>query len=217
MLYVTLFDENMRAHGELCVESMTRFGRKDVQVLPFTSLIDHGRSPSWNKLIAVQCAMQCVGADEWVMWVDADCVMCNPGSVPVRLADLSWASLVTSEDSNGICMCCFAIRNTVWAQRLLQTLLFLGDVRDDSQFGTGRKWEQNALKAVLREFTRPRTLVGTFRDEVCVSDHPAEADPEYLRTFHHYGVRPLSERLLLMRQAMSITAQKHRCWNYPPA
>lgn len=142
----TLYDHHFDSFMPQVLQTFDRFARiHRFQGRYFDGLLDPGRAASWNKLIALERCFQL--GYEWVFWADADSLFVGPG------LELDFSrEFVTSFDSNGLCLSHMLVRNTPYNRQLIQALLFLGDVRDETQFGIGVKWEQNALKALERFF-----------------------------------------------------------------
>ena len=59
---------------------------------------------------------------------------------------------MVASDENGICLSHMLIKHTDYNLKLIDTLLFLKDVKNDNLFGVGPKWEQNSLKALIQHF-----------------------------------------------------------------
>lgn len=133
----------------MVLESFSIFGSKNnMEIIKFDSLIDSKYHPSWNKLLAISKCFE-YGYDR-VLWADSDSIYSNSAT---RLDSIvSNHPLQISFDDNGICMGHFLISNTDYNKQLIDTLLFLGDVKDPSLFGIGEKWEQNCLKALSKHF-----------------------------------------------------------------
>jgi len=143
----TLYTDNFSTIAALTTKSFERFASLNgFDFVCYTELFDPTLHPSWNKLHAI---MDCFSKGyERVLWSDAD-------SFFVNNHNFYWGetSFSVNIDGNGICLSHMFVENTAYNRRLLETLLFLGDVKDWKVFGeAGIKWEQNALKALINSF-----------------------------------------------------------------
>lgn len=142
---ITLYDYNfnkfmpyvLKSYKVFCMINSTDF-------MCWDELLNPKLEPSWNKLLAVKEAFK--RGYETILWSDADCLYIdNTNKFP-------WYSFGVNTDANGICLSHFVMKNTPYNNQLIDTLLFLGNVKDDSKFGIGVKWEQNCFKALLENF-----------------------------------------------------------------
>lgn len=147
--------------------------------------------PSWNKIPLVLKALE---SHEIVWWIDADLTVSRPDAeLPTSPADLLF-----STDWNGLCCALFRARSTPWTKAFLNALLALGDVRDNDQFGKGcgPKWEQNAIKLLLRDFPACDSHVA-YIPRSFMTDRPVSNSPE---PFYHFGGRPNAMRIAEMKR-----------------
>lgn len=145
----TLYDENFNSFSSMVVHSFKEFCKiNDFDLVVYTKLFDESIHPSWNKLLAIK---KCFETYDCVLWCDADSLFVKNQTIFLQSLNLD-EDFITNSDSNGICLSHFLMKNTQYNQDLINTLLFLKDVKDDSKFGIGNKWEQNALKALLQNF-----------------------------------------------------------------
>lgn len=196
--FCTLYDENFESFIPYTLKTFDVFCEKyGFKPLYFNGLIDKSLHPSWNKLLAIVNAFN-KGA-EWVFWADADSLFIGKNSSFLNYN----GNFLINEDSNGICCSHILIKNTSYNKTLLETLLFLGDVKDETKFGKGMKWEQNALKALQQHFViltdaLPPNFVG---------------EPLYPNTLHpdnqflHFAVMDNERRFKVIREI-------YENWNY---
>jgi len=186
----TLYDDNFKSFIPYVLKSFDIFAETyDFKPRYFDQLITQKMAPPWNKIHAViQCFTK--GYD-WVFWADADSLFIGGGTWWDYSSDF-----VISSDANGICSSHMLLKNTKYNRQLLETLLFLGDVTDETQFGIGVKWEQNALKALRRFFNVPLT---TF--PVGYVGEPAYPNTVLPTTqFLHFATLTMEKRLQMIAE-----------------
>lgn len=163
--------------------------KNGLQFQTFTKLTRPDLHPSWNKIPLLLNALE---KHSVVWWIDSDITVARPDSkLPSTNADMLF-----STDFNGICAGMFRVIASDWVKAFFRAALFLGDVRDDDDFGKGHgiKWEQNAFKALLKNFpscdSRISMLPTTFLNN----------SPEKSRTgdFYHFGACPFITRIKRM-------------------
>jgi len=185
---VTLFDRNCVGYAPYALQSFRAFSHiNGFELVYFDKLFLHGMEPPWHKLYAIK---ECFDRGyEWVFWADVDSIFI--ASEPLMFDKQH--TLVMNTDYWGICTSHFVIQNNYYNKGLLDTLLFLGDVKDESKFGEGRKWEQNTLKALLMHFN------------IKIKPFPANfvSEPKFNRTesntqFLHFAITSHDERNVLM-------------------
>lgn len=150
--------------------------------------------PSWNKVKAVLDEIQCASGPVWC--VDADMTVANPNHA-LENDTLKEKPVWFSSDWNGLCAGLFRVVPGVWQEWLLSTCLFCGDVANPDQFGHGLgcKWEQNAFKVLVREFSNISAKVGLLPQNF-VTDQPPKPDA----IIYHFGARKNAERIRMMRE-----------------
>jgi hypothetical protein len=188
---VTLFDESFYEFSPYAIKSFEKFAAiNGFKTLWFDKLWNTNADPYWNKPYIF---LRCFELDyEWVFWADADSIYI--GDSPISLDDSR--TFVTNSDSNGMCLSHLLVKNTHYNRNLLKTITFLGDVRDDSEFGIGRRREQNALKAIHRYFN---TGITHFHPEF-VKEPKYSGQPTENTQFVHYAVTEKDERKILMSE-----------------
>lgn len=167
---------------------------KIVRDLPVPSM-----HPSWNKVRAVLSEIECATGPVWC--VDAD--MTVAGAAPLETPELAAKPVWFSSDWNGLCAGLFRVVPGVWQEWFLSLALFCGDVANPDQFGKGLgcKWEQNAFKVLVREFTNISNKVGLL-PQAMVTDRPP--DPENRALIYHFGARKNSERIRLIKEVHGL-------------
>ena len=157
-------------------------------------MLDKSIHPAWNKLLAVK---NCFLKYDYVLWSDIDTLFLNNKKSFLDIADINKETpFLCNSDWNGICTSHFYIKNNEYNNKLLDTLLFLKDVKDNDFFGKGygMKWEQNCLKALFHHFN---LNVSTFPDNT-ILDCRVE-DIKENTFFYHYCVLNNLERKFLMK------------------
>lgn len=193
---ITGGDEAFRPLANLCRQSLDAAGiNRVVQFCPLPKV--EGKEQSWWKLKAMLLALLGVPHGNWVMWIDADCVV-RKGKFQPEFGNFD---MMVSVDWNGPCMGIFACRNTDFCRKLLETMLFLGTSRvRDNVHGKndGPKWEQDCFKTLRSFFPSIEEKVGLLPASF-TTDHPQD-DPMFKTPVHHWGGRPLNQRLAGMRK-----------------
>jgi hypothetical protein len=193
---VTLHDERMAPVGRVTARALQAYAqRHGYRFVYHDRLIDPGRHPAWNKILAVRQALL-AQKDGWVMWVDADARVMN---LRVRAESLipPERDLIFASDSNGLMSGIFLVRCCEWSLKFLETVFFLGDLKHDPD-GFGPKWEQNTIKHLLQNF-------GGCADHVLVL--PPRALNSSLDNFEpgdfilHLGAMTNGARIRALRQA----------------
>lgn len=148
--------------------------------------------PSWSKLRHVAALLD---KHEEVWWIDADLTVARLDAPPLPQSD---KALAFASDWNGLCAAMFRATNANWVKQILTALPILGDVRDDDLFGKGLgpKWEQNAIKILMRDFPDFEKLVG-FLPNGLINDHPEQDRGE---AFCHFGAMTNEQRIAAMKK-----------------
>lgn len=157
----------------------------------------NGPHPSWQKLEVMLAALE---SHPFAWWVDADVTVARQDAIlPSSDADLLFAS-----DWNGLCAGMFRARSTQWTKDFLKAALILGDVRDPDQFGKGCgiKWEQNAIKLLLRDFPSASKHVELLPKDF-MWDRPLEPK-QPSPSFYHFGGMSNEQRITAMRKVHSL-------------
>jgi hypothetical protein len=176
----TLYDSSFSSFSTKVTKSFEIFCKiNECDLITFNQLFDNSLHPSWNKLFAVK---KCFESYDGVLWCDADSLFIgNPNNFFQE--NVKNENFITNSDPNGICLSHFFMKNTKYNVSLIDTLLFLKDVKDDLVFGVGKKWEQNALKALTNNF---KIDVGVFKEHTVVDFiwHGKSYDTTY---FYHFS------------------------------
>lgn len=103
----------------------------------------------WNKISMVK---QALAQYDWVIWMDADILILDKDfDCKKYLSGLNDKDLVISSDFRGICMGLFFIRNCPWSISLLNTLEYLGNIKNEKigLYDVRNQREQDSLKVIL--------------------------------------------------------------------
>lgn len=212
---VTGGDDKFRPLANLCRQSLDAAEvKKVVQFSPLPTV--EGKEQSWWKLKAILKMLDAVNPKEWVMWIDADCVV-RKGPFSPQLGDFD---MMISQDWNGPCMGIFACRNTPFCRQLIETMLFLGASAQNVQVhgrNDGPKWEQDCIKTLLHFYPDVKRRIGFFHASF-TTDHPQD-DPSFCTPIHHWGGRSLNLRVAGMtRDVGNVQKDKLVIFCYlPPA
>ncbi len=147
----TLYTPNYCGFAPIAIRSFEKFCEKyKSDLVVFDYLIDKNKHPAWNKLLAVK---ECFKKYESVLWCDIDSLYLDIDFNFFGLNNLFNKSLVVNSDGNGLCSSHMFVKRTPYNEKLIDTLLFLGDVKDNKRFNDpAPKWEQNSLKALQDHF-----------------------------------------------------------------
>lgn len=195
---VTGSNESYLKLGSACFTSLDRAAPVAVRK-KFEAFDETDRHPSWSKIGAVLRQLSVSTPGAWVIWVDADCVVNHWPPVEEFLSKTN-ADIVFSKDWNGICMGFWAAKNCQWSIAFLNALLLCGDVSDhtESRFSPdGPKWEQNAVKALLKDFPALGQHSAFFPEE-WITAQP-EQDRQRRFHIHHFGGGSAEERFGRMK------------------
>jgi hypothetical protein len=151
MCLTTLYNKNFEKFIPYVLKSFEKFCEiNSFDICVYDKLFDTDRHPSWNKLLAVKESFK---KYDLIFWCDADSLFTGKNDNFLKINNFDCKSdLMVSFDGNGICLSHFLINNNEYNIKLIDTLLFLKDVKDDNSFGIGPKWEQNTLKALIQHF-----------------------------------------------------------------
>lgn len=158
---ITLYDENCIKFAPFAIKSFETFCKyNNCDLKIYDSLIDLTLAPSWNKLLAIR---ECLNIYDIVIWADADSIFLPRREIFLEYNNFdSKCNFMTSWDDNGICLSHMIVSNSAYNFKLIEVLLFLSNVKDDSKFGNGKKWEQNTLKALDLHFSIPHQKMKEF-------------------------------------------------------
>jgi hypothetical protein len=170
----TLYTPNYKNFAPIAIKSFEKFcERYDFNLAVYDSVFEEERHPSWNKLFAIQ---SCFNAYEYVFWCDIDSIYLDNEENFFSFNNLFHKKFVTYNDGNGICASHMFILNNEYNQKLIETALFLGDVKDNNRFNNpDPKWEQNTFKALLDHFHLPieyfpkKTIINYDQDDFDVN------------------------------------------------
>lgn len=196
----TLFDEQLAEVGELCVQGLREYtkSRPSCELHVFRKPFRSDRPFSWQKLDAIQAVLNDY---EWVMWVDADCLLVNTAVEISTLIETYGkdVDLITARDFNGICCAVMLVRNSNWTREFISTVQFLGDVSDNSAFGADSKakWEQNTIKVVFEHFPALRNRMNALPTYLIADVVEGYSDQTFM--FHFGGIEN-TERAVRMRE-----------------
>jgi hypothetical protein len=214
---VTLFDNPMAVLGEFTSERLVLYAKKHgYSATVYRQVLDPERSPSWNKLLAIQKALE--NPSRWIMWIDADAAIAKfDVKLETILAGVQ-ANFVFGSDFNGLCAGIFFVRNCEWSRQAISAALLLGDINIDPD-GFGLKYEQNTFKTLIKYFPRfadqihilPQRVLNSYPDTYIAGDfilhaHSARFD-DRLATLK----RLLTQRKLEPQRVSCLMVTKGRC------
>lgn len=191
----SLYTNNFKDFAPIAIKSFEKFceyNNFDIEI--YDKVFNEAIHPSWNKLLAVK---KLLSKYDLVLWSDIDSLFLNNQlNFLDQIKIEEDKSFLCSSDWNGLCMSHFLIKNNDYNNQLLETLLFLKDVKENDFFGIGYgpKWEQNCLKALFYHF---HLKISTFPENT-VLDCRIEKTKENT-FFYHYCVLSNSERTFLMK------------------
>lgn len=160
---VMLYDHNRCDFGDLTSKVARQYcGAHGYRFKCYREILDTTRSPHWSKLVAME--QELGGADEWLLWLDADALIVQPR---IRLQDIvssfanSNTDLIFSTDRNGLCSGVFFLRNTAWARSFLRAAYLMGE-----EPGCGHLHEQKTIETLWRSFPDIRAKIEFIPDNV---------------------------------------------------
>lgn len=203
---VTLCDTHMRTVGDVSVPRFKQYCDLHGYSFRFyNASMAPDRHVAWSKIKAVRNELS--NAD-WVLWIDADCVIAD---LTRRLEQVIEGNvekekyLAISQDDNGLCSGVFLLANCEWTFSFLDAIYFLGNVSDSSRYGEGEKWEQNAMKCLIREFA-------FVRDRVCFLPFDIVRSGGYAGGYrpgdfiHHFSFMDNKSRVEAMKWVISVAS-----------
>jgi len=190
----TLYTPNYSNFAPIAIASFEKFCKRyNYNIKVFDDVIDKNLHPSWNKLLAIK---ECFKSYDSVFWCDIDSIYLDIDFDFHQINNLHHKNFVTSIDGNGLCASHLLLRNTEYNNKLIDCMLFLGDVKDNNRFNDpDTKWEQNCLKGLLDHFHIPvdQFLRGT------VIEHNASAF-QLNSSFVHYFCMSAEKRTFKMME-----------------
>lgn len=149
-----LYDEPFRIIGEVSSLRASEYCRRHgLQFVQSTGLLDAALTPSWNKILMVKRVLDTA---DWVLWLDADAFIVDMDhDLRSGLGCRTGKDCLVSVDDNGLCAGVFALRNSAWSRQLLDTVLFLGPMKEAHAVRLEGRYnhEQSTLKLVRRSFS----------------------------------------------------------------
>ena len=190
----TLYTPNYNGFAPIAIKSFEKFcERYDSDIRVFDNVINKNWHPAWNKLFAIK---ECFKTHEYVLWCDIDSLYLDIDFDFYQINNLFHKDFVINTDGNGICTSHWLLRNSEYNNKLIDTLLFLGDVVDNNRFNNpDPKWEQNALRGLKDHFDIPMDY---FLHKTVI-EHDADR-LEFNTAFVHYFCMSLEERVFKMKQ-----------------
>jgi len=185
----TLYTKNYSNFALIAIKSFEKFCEKyDANIVVYDSLIDSNKHPAWNKLLAIQ---ECFCNHDFVFWCDIDSLYIDNEENFFNINNLFHKHFVAYDDGNGLCASHLFIKNKDFNIKLIESLLFLGDVKDNNRFGNpDPKWEQNALKALLDHFNLP---IDYFSKKTIIN-YDQKNDFDINTSFIHYHTISSAEK-----------------------
>lgn len=157
-----------------------------------------GRHPSWSKIPIIQSNLK---NSDWIVAVDADIAILDytkPLQQYLQEMVEGHKAIMTGKDFNGLNCGLIAVQtHHPMTREILDVWWAVGDVANDEEYGYGPKWEQNALKALRKEFRSITAATGMFTK----SPMHTFNEPDYPWTiFRHFPMMDNTDRLKLMTQ-----------------
>jgi|APGre2960657373_1045057.scaffolds.fasta_scaffold14997_4 hypothetical protein len=193
----TLYDKNFQNFMPYVSKSFEKFcdvNSFDIEI--YNNMFDSSLHPSWNKLLAIK---ECFKKYDLVFWCDADSLFTGINENFLKMNNFNHQSnFMIASDENGICSSHILVKNTEYNLKLIDTLLFLSDVKNNDLFGIGPKWEQNTLKVLIQHFNikfqvmNKRSMKWTtpemFHDDIFFFHYAVQSnDVRYEAIKNHFG------------------------------
>lgn len=163
---VMLFDAGRQDYGNTTSAVAAEYAKRHGYTLRVHRfLIDQRRTPTWNKILAVS---QALADADWVLWLDVDALIVNQAVKVEQLIEMYAGNkeIIFSEDEGGLCAGIFLVKNSAWSSQLLQTLLYLGNAKDEDHMN-----EQGAMVRLLRNFNSVAERTGLIPEEIIANPH----------------------------------------------
>lgn len=173
-------------------------------ILPMISEINCEEDIYWEKITLVKRALN---FSEWVIWSDIDVLFLNHQfDLKEYIKNKEDKHLIISSDHRGLCLGFFAVKSSTWSLALLESMLFLGNIKDEKVglYDHKNQREQDTLKVLLDFFQVvhnnvsliPESLISNPRSENLIG-----------RFAHHYWANRNFEQVL---KEMVKDAQERR-------
>jgi hypothetical protein len=196
---VTWYDVDMAEVGEITSRIQQEYAQKHgYTAIRQTGTKEEYRAAPWNKIAVLRQAMQCDWC-EWLMWLDADAVIANMDvTIESIIAQIpNGKEVAFGTDDNGLCTGVFLIRNSPWSRSFLEAVWFLKDVNFEHEYGDGRRWEQNCIKALAKHFKSVGERIYLFPQRWMNSYEEHFQDGDFIL---HLASRSNEQRLARLRQ-----------------
>ena len=143
--------------------------------------------PFWSKVKRLRLiSLEPRAFDAYLFWMDADTLILDLDYPLTNL--ISSDGMDISQDSNGLCTGVFGVHTKTKSRTLLGIWLFLGQVRDETEFGQPGLHEQATLMLLEREFPAVRSMIHRIPESVvsCPTTGLADCAGAFI---HHFWAR----------------------------
>jgi hypothetical protein len=195
----SLYDEKYKDISSISLKSFEIFceyNNSDLKI--YSKLIDNFIHPAWNKLLAIK---ECLNTYDIVLWADIDSIFIPRKENFIKYNNFDEScNFMTSFDGNGLCSSHILMNRCDYNIKLIDTLLFLKDVKNDDIFGLGHgpKWEQNAMKGLIQHFN----IKYQFMNDFTVTDYISSVLPNKNTFFYHFSAYEINQRYDLMKNCI---------------
>ena len=156
-------------------------------------------TPFWRKIHLIRWALE---NPEWdyIYWMDADTLILDMDFPIDRLRGGKDALLDISTDDWGICAGIFGVRNCDWSHQLLDTWIFLGDVRGTCP-GVTNSGDQAPLMLMDKYFASVGDKVNRIPQEV-ISNPQSKQKGTFM---HHWWSRITDKGTIVLQMSNLLT------------
>ncbi len=194
---VTAFDFTWREVGSLCSSKLEPYCRSHgYNLVKVVRTLDPSRPFAWSKIRALQ---QALPGSDWVVWMDADTLICNHEKRLEDFLENTKANLLIARDWNGENTGVFMLRNCPWSEAFLAEW-------DQTASIVPHLWDNGAFRALWQNpDTRANTKVF---EQQHFNAYPFQYMPGMFLV-HFAGHQSPREKLRLMLQFMWVTDNWH--------
>lgn len=136
--------------------------------------------------------VQLIDSYDWVVWCDADIFIKKPTFDFRSLLGTYYSSFIVSKDNLGVCAGFFAVKNTEFGRKFINTWDFLHEFKSDVNIvftspENGNEGDQHTLRCLLRSFPVVRDNTDYFSENVISNPNSSEKDKTDSFAHHYFG------------------------------
>lgn len=182
---ITYCDSLYNLIGDLTIPRMREYAKKHaIEFSLYNKRPAESSDVYWHKISIVKSILS---ESDWVIWCDVDILFVNLDYIWEQcLADNKQFDLLVSSDHKGLCMGFFIIRNSEWSRRLLDTLEFVGNIKNEKVgiYDNKNQREQDALKVLKDYFSKISDNVQVIPESII--SNPRSKNQKLMKVFAHH-------------------------------